>query len=110
LEFLGIGRGSLGIEIPHVATPPSLIAIDFHLLIHVDLSRELHLACHWTGRITIGLTKDVGASRDTLWPPVLEKGANVERRHHSPLSSFWLFDAETFKKTRVYIQHVSSDG
>jgi hypothetical protein len=45
-------------------------------------------------------TKDVGTLQDTLWLAVLEKGANVDRCHHSPLSCFWLFNAEMFRKTR----------
>jgi hypothetical protein len=32
-----------------------------------------------------------------LWPVVLEKGANVDRRYHSPLLCSGLFDGETFK-------------
>jgi hypothetical protein len=41
------------------------------------------------------LTKDIRAWQDTLWLAVLDKGANVDRRHYRPLSCFWLFDAET---------------
>ena len=37
-------------------------------------------------------------TQGVLWSAVLEKGANVDRRHHCPFSCFWLFDAETFEE------------
>jgi len=48
-----------------------------------------------------------------LWPAVLKKGANDDRRHHSPLSCFQLFRVETFKKTRQgwgEIEAMNGDG
>jgi hypothetical protein len=67
----------LSVESLNVATRPVLITIDFHLLIRVGFSCEFHLASQWTGRIMIGLTKDIGTSQDTLWPPVLEKHGSL---------------------------------
>ena len=64
-------------------------------------SFTLDLGCCNGTRITIKRTEDVGASQDTLCPGVLEKGTNIDRRHHSPLSCFRLFDAEAFEKTGV---------
>jgi hypothetical protein len=95
-----INGGALGVETTHIVTPPALITIDLHLCC-VGLSRKFYLGCCYSGsRIAIELTGDVGASQNTLWSTVLEKGANVDRHHHSPLSHFWLFDGETLKKTR----------
>ena len=61
-------------------------------------SREFHLGCCNGTRITFKRAEDVGTSQDTLCPAVLEKGANIDRRHHSPLSCFRLFDAEAFER------------
>jgi hypothetical protein len=50
------------------------------------------------GEVDLGGLEVTVEAQDTLWPAV-EKGANVDHHHYSPLSCFWLFDAETFEKT-----------
>jgi len=59
---------------------PTLIAINFHLIICLGLSHKFYLGPHYSGcRITIRLTEDAGPSQNTLWPAIFEKGKPNER-------------------------------
>ena len=80
----------------YVATPPALIAIDLHPIVHLSLSRKLHLA-HGS-RHTIHLSESACASQDTLRLAVLEEHTNIDCGHHGPFLSFRFFYAEMLKK------------
>ncbi len=68
-------RWTLGVESLYVATPPALVAVDLHLIVHLSLSRKLHLARG--SRHTIHLSESACASQDALRPAILEEHTNI---------------------------------
>jgi hypothetical protein len=84
----------------YVTTPPTLVAVDFHLIIHLSLSCKLHLArsSGCGSRHMTHLYESACASQDTLRPAVLEEHTNIDCGYHGPFSSFRFFYVETLKK------------
>ena len=80
----------------YVATPPAIVAIDLHPIVHLSLA-------HGSGcgsRCTTHLSESACASQDALRPAILKERTNVDCSHHGPFLSFRFFYAEMLKKAQ----------
>jgi hypothetical protein len=79
-------RGTLGVESLYIATPPALITINLHPIVHLGLSCKLHLArgSGCGSRHTIYLYKSACALQGALRLAILEECTNIGCSYHGP--------------------------
>ena len=72
----------------YVAIPPAIVAIDLLLIVHLSLSRKLHLApgSSCGSRCTTHLSESACASQDALRPAVFQERTNIDCSHHASWS------------------------